>query len=67
MPKKGQKKDAIQVNLNMDRKTAERLFTYAEEMGQSKVKAVERIINAYLDEIDDLSEGKKAVYSNRET
>lgn len=50
MPRKGQKKDAIQVNLNMDRKTAERLFEYADKMGQSKVKAIERIINAFLDE-----------------
>lgn len=45
-----EKKDWTTMSFRMDTKTADRLRTYAEKLGQNYTVCLERIINGYLDE-----------------
>ena len=47
-----QKKDGEKVSLYLDRKTMERIRTYADEKGQTLTVAIERALNAFLDDPD---------------
>lgn len=45
-----EKKDWTTMSFRMDAKTAERLRSYADKLGQNYTVCLERIINGYLDE-----------------
>ncbi len=57
-----EKKDWTTMSFRMDSKTALRLRNHADKLGQSYTVALERIINAYLDE----QEGKVEAKTNGE-
>lgn len=44
------KKNVSTMSFRMEAKTAERLRTYADKLGQNYTVCLERIINGYLDE-----------------
>lgn len=44
------KKDGVRVNFYMNRELSEKLDDYAEEMGQTKTTALERILIAFFKE-----------------
>ncbi len=44
------KKEVSTMSFRMEAKTAERLRTYADKLGQNYTVCLERIINSYLDE-----------------
>lgn len=46
------RKDGERVSLFLNREMMERLRAFADERGQTLTTAMERIITAYLDEID---------------
>lgn len=50
-----QKKDYVVLNIKIERSIYERLTNYAEEKGQTKTKAVERLLSNAMDQ----EEGKK--------
>ncbi len=43
------KKDGEKVSLYLDKRTMERIRSYAEERGQTLTVAIERALNAFLD------------------
>lgn len=45
------KKDGQFINVYLDRNLHDRLCYYAEEMGQTKTLAIERILKKYFDEV----------------
>lgn len=49
------KKDYVVLNIKIERSIYERLTNYAEEKGQTKTKAVERLLSNAMDQ----EEGKK--------
>ena len=51
MPKKT--KDSVPVSMRLDRNVYMRFRNYADEKGQSYTLCLERIINGYLDEIEE--------------
>ncbi len=44
------KKDAIALNVKLESQIMERFEIYCDEMGQTKTKALERILGQYLDD-----------------
>ena len=54
-----EKKDWTTMSFRMDAKTAQRLRDHADRLGQNYTVALERIINAYLDEEDRKRRNKK--------
>ncbi len=46
------KKDWVTMSFRLDAKTAQRLRDHADKLGQNYTVALERIINAYLDQED---------------
>ncbi|MDY4784374.1 hypothetical protein [Pygmaiobacter massiliensis] len=46
------KKDGQSINYYIDRAIYERLKQYADKKGQTMTTAIERILKAYLDEVD---------------
>lgn len=53
------KKDAVAVNIRMDRTIAERLEVYCEDTGQTKTTAIERILASALEEYYSQPHGKR--------
>lgn len=64
MPRK--KRDTKPFNINMDRIVYDRLEEYAEEMGQTKTMAAERILTRFFDEEERLKEQRKEKRGNGE-
>ena len=52
------KKDGVRVNFYMNRELSEKLDDYAEEMGQTKTTALERILNAFFKEQEKTEKSK---------
>lgn len=52
------KKDGVRVNFYMDRELSEKLDDYAEEMGQTKTTALERILIAFFKEREKTEKSK---------
>ena len=52
------KKDGIRVKFYMNRELSEKLDAYAEEMGQTKTTALERILNAFFKEQEKTEKSK---------
>lgn len=52
------KKDGVRVNFYMNRELSEKLDAYAEEMGQTKTTALERILNAFFKEQEKTEKSK---------
>ena len=57
------KKDAKALNIKLERSIYDRFESYADQLGQSKTTAIERILLKHLDEYDRTArsqiEGKK--------
>ncbi len=53
------KKDWVTMSFRLDAKTAQRLRDHADKLGQSYTVALERIVNAYLDEKESKKEGDR--------
>lgn len=51
MPRKT--KDSVPVSMRLEKTVYERLRDYAEDKGQTYTTALERIITAYLDELEE--------------
>lgn len=56
-----QKKDSICFNIRADAEVMRRFTEYCDRMGQTKTLAFERIMTAYLDQVD-AEEKKKICY-----
>ncbi len=52
------KKDGVRVNFYMNRELSEKLDDYAEEMGQTKTTALERILIAFFKEREKTEKSK---------
>lgn len=52
------KKDGVRVNFYMNRELSEKLDAYAEEMGQTKTTALERILIAFFTEREKTEKSK---------
>lgn len=52
------KKDGVRVNFYMNRELSEKLDAYAEEMGQTKTTALERILIAFFKEQEKTEKSK---------
>ena len=52
------KKDGVRVNFYMNRELSEKLDAYAEEMGQTKTTALERILIAFFAEREKTEKSK---------
>ena len=52
------KKDGVRVNFYMNRELSEKLDDYAEEMGQTKTTALERILIAFFTEREKTEKSK---------
>ena len=46
-------KDSKSLNVKLDRTICERFEAYCEEVGQTKTKALERILEKYLEQQDE--------------
>lgn len=53
------KKDGKYLNVNIDREIYDRLEQYADELGQTKTVAIERILKQHLDRWDAEKQGSK--------
>ena len=47
------KKDAVALNVRLDRKLVERFSDYAWKLGQSKTVCLERILEKFLDDVEN--------------
>ena len=54
-----QKKDAVQINLKLDRTIAEKLEQYCKETGQPKILAIERMLSNEFEKYFEQPEGKR--------
>lgn len=52
------KKDGVRVNFYMNRELSEKLDDYAEEMGQTKTTALERILITFFKEREKTEKSK---------
>ena len=50
------KKDAKVLNVKLDRNIYDRFESYADQLGQTKTTAIERILTKHLDEYDRKAE-----------
>lgn len=53
-----EKKNCVPVSFRMDIATRNRLHAYADKLGQNYTVCIERIINAYLDELEASEKSK---------